>query len=123
MSFALPCNINNSDLFYDLQTKKTGCITVEKSQRLQKRIKKEEAAKAAEILKLWDSCIVGKINPETYSVLKEDLNTFSLTESREAVTQPDGTVIYCTLTPEEASAKFEVRLKAEEQKLSSKQLV
>lgn len=123
MSLALPCSINNSDLFYDLQTKKTGCITVEKSQGLQKRIQKEEAAKTVQILKLWDSYAAGKINKETYSVLKEALNTFSLTESREAVTQPDGTVVYRTLTPEEASAKFEARLKAEEQKLSSKQLV
>lgn len=123
MTLALPCSINNSDLFYDLQTKKTGCITVEKSQGLQKRIQKEVAAKTVEILKLQDSLTAGKINLETFSVLLRNLNTFSLTESREAVTQPDGTVVYRTLTPEEASAKFEARLKAEEQKLFSKQLV
>jgi hypothetical protein len=118
MNLALPCNSQNSNLFYDLQTKSTGCITREKSEGLQKRIAKEAKAKNAEILNLRESLVNGKINLETYSTLKGDLNTFSLTESSESIKRPNGKVVYRTLTPEEASSKFAVRLKAAEQEHS-----
>jgi hypothetical protein len=71
-------------------------------------------------LKLRDSLVKGKINLETFAVLKADLNTFSITESSEAIKRPNGEIVYRPLTHEEVSAKFEARLKAAEQGYSKK---
>jgi hypothetical protein len=93
MALALPCSPSTEQFFFDIQENKTGCITPQKSQGLQKRLTDETAAKNDEIKSLYEQLRRREITAKEYADFKAVLNDFTLTE-------------HPTLTQEEVSGQF-----------------
>jgi hypothetical protein len=81
------CSPSTENMFYDVTLAKSGCITPEKINALQKRISKEVTAKNARIEDYTNRLLDGKITLPTFETLMALLNTIMLTEQHQKDTR------------------------------------
>ncbi|NIF73525.1 trypsin-like serine protease [Burkholderia sp. Ap-962] len=112
MALALPCNAKTIKSFYDLQLKEFGCITAEKSDGLQTRIRKEVAAKDAKVKEYFKRVEDGTWTPATMAAMLDILNQTNLTESASAKVSSDGVVVLTRLSVDEAAAELDAMAQA-----------
>lgn len=93
MSLALICNSATQKHFYDLQMKQNGCITKEKSDALQKRIRQEVAAKDKKVREYLANVEQGRWTVSQFSEMLALLNTISLTETKASASLEDDSVL------------------------------
>jgi hypothetical protein len=104
MSLAIPCGLGTEPHFYDVQEMQNGCVTKSKSDGLQRRINTEMTAKQLRIKEYLTFVESGKWTPQQFGVMKDLLNTITMTEMPSITgMNADGTPVIECAPPEQVN--------------------
>ncbi|MDN3259903.1 hypothetical protein QWJ26_08815 [Streptomyces sp. CSDS2] len=104
MSLAMTCSSSTVSHFYDLQMKKSECVTKAKSDALDARLKKATDAIAKKQKEYHEKVMSGQWTPSEYREMMELLYEYPPTETAKMVgTKADGTPIFEMMSPTEVN--------------------
>ena len=112
MSLAMTCNRNTEKNFFDLQINKPGCITPDKTDGLQSRMRKEIELKDAKIRDYFANVEAGRWTPSQLKDMLAMLNSISLTEKVKATELKNGQVQLDRVPVEQAVRELDAMVAA-----------